>query len=333
MVLAPGWRVSHPPRCDRPRHRDRAAGGQRGQVRQRRPVPGAAAAARRLRDVDAARRTGDLPQGRGPDRARGRHLPRRPGAGGRRRLGSDDVLAAARRRPRRAGWCPTSVRDDHAEHASRNVATFFGELPENWELVIADVADYAGPEVDRVVLDMLAPWEVLGAIADALVAGGVLMVYVATVTQLSRTVEAMREQQCWTEPRAWETMQRGWNVVGLAVRPAAQHARAHRISDQREKAGSRRRHADAGAAQAAESSRRRCAAVRAAPKAVPSPAGRRRGARRRRARPRRACGRPTPRPARHRRGGAAAGIRSRPPKRRTCVAARRSPGAPPSASV
>ena len=111
------------------------------------------------------------------------------------------------------------LRADHADHASRNVATFFGEMPENWELVIADVADYTGPEVDRVVLDMLAPWEVLGAIADALVAGGVLIVYVATVTQLSRTVEAMREQQCWTEPRAWETMQRGWNVVGLAVRP------------------------------------------------------------------------------------------------------------------
>jgi tRNA (adenine57-N1/adenine58-N1)-methyltransferase len=111
------------------------------------------------------------------------------------------------------------VRDDHAEHASRNVATFFGGTPENWDLVIADVADYSGPDVDRVVLDMLAPWEVLGSIADALVAGGVLVVYVATVTQLSRTVEAMREQQCWTEPRAWETMQRGWHVVGLAVRP------------------------------------------------------------------------------------------------------------------
>jgi tRNA (adenine57-N1/adenine58-N1)-methyltransferase catalytic subunit len=111
------------------------------------------------------------------------------------------------------------VRADHAEHATRNVATFFGALPENWELVIADVVDYSGPEVDRVVLDMLAPWDVLGAVAEAVVAGGVLMIYVATVTQLSKTVEAMREQQCWTEPRSWETMQRGWNVVGLAVRP------------------------------------------------------------------------------------------------------------------
>ncbi|MBX9918650.1 MAG: tRNA (adenine-N1)-methyltransferase [Mycolicibacterium frederiksbergense] len=128
------------------------------------------------------------------------------------------------------------VRDDHAVHAIRNVETFFGERPANWDLRIADLNEYpaggrpgaseakgeAAPgktEVDRVVLDMLAPWDVLDSVSTALVAGGVLIVYVATVTQLSRTVEALREQQCWTEPRSWETMQRGWNVVGLAVRP------------------------------------------------------------------------------------------------------------------
>jgi tRNA (adenine57-N1/adenine58-N1)-methyltransferase len=111
------------------------------------------------------------------------------------------------------------VRDDHAQHAVRNVTTFFGEHPANWELCIADVADYAGPQVDRAVLDMLAPWEVLEAVGRALVPGGVLIIYVATVTQLSRTVEALREQQCWTEPRSWESLQRGWDVVGLAVRP------------------------------------------------------------------------------------------------------------------
>jgi tRNA (adenine57-N1/adenine58-N1)-methyltransferase catalytic subunit len=111
------------------------------------------------------------------------------------------------------------LRDDHAEHAVRNVTTFFGEHPANWNLRIADVADYDGPQVDRAVLDMLAPWEVLGAVGGALVPGGVLIIYVATVTQLSRTVEALREQQCWTEPRSWESLQRGWDVVGLAVRP------------------------------------------------------------------------------------------------------------------
>lgn len=113
------------------------------------------------------------------------------------------------------------VRDDHAVHAIRNVETFFGERPANWDLRIKDLNDHPGDaqQVDRVVLDMLAPWEVLDTVSTALVAGGVLIVYVATVTQLSRTVEALREQQCWTEPRSWETMQRGWNVVGLAVRP------------------------------------------------------------------------------------------------------------------
>ncbi|MCB0914074.1 MAG: tRNA (adenine-N1)-methyltransferase [Mycobacterium sp.] len=116
------------------------------------------------------------------------------------------------------------VRDDHAEHARRNVATFFGAEPENWDLVVADVNEAADSglgeaSVDRVVLDMLAPWDVLDAVARLLVPGGVLIVYVATVTQLSRTVEALREQQCWTEPRSWESLQRGWNVVGLAVRP------------------------------------------------------------------------------------------------------------------
>jgi len=117
------------------------------------------------------------------------------------------------------------VRDDHAAHAKRNVETFLGLAPQNWTLVVEDVREAAtgsGPgeaSMDRVVLDMLAPWEVLDTVARILVPGGVLIVYVATVTQLSATVEALREQQCWTEPRSWESLQRGWHVVGLAVRP------------------------------------------------------------------------------------------------------------------
>ena len=112
-------------------------------------------------------------------------------------------------------------RADHAEHARRNVSVFFDGVPANWELIVSDVADSDMPDgsFDRAVLDMLAPWEVLDAVSRLLIPGGVLMVYVATVTQLSRVVEALRAQQCWTEPRSWETLQRGWNVVGLAVRP------------------------------------------------------------------------------------------------------------------
>ncbi|AXK84401.1 tRNA (adenine-N1)-methyltransferase [Nocardia farcinica] len=111
------------------------------------------------------------------------------------------------------------IREDHAEHAVRNVERFFGERPANWSLTVGDVAEYSGEPVDRVVLDMLAPWDALPTVAGALVPGGVLIVYVATVTQLSKVVEALREQECWTEPRSWESMVRPWHVVGLAVRP------------------------------------------------------------------------------------------------------------------
>ncbi len=111
-------------------------------------------------------------------------------------------------------------REDHAEHAKRNVETFFGGAPQNWELRLADLAEHPATEVaDRVILDMLAPWEVLPAVAAAIRPGGVLIGYVATTTQLSRLVEALRDAGCWTEPQAWESLLRNWHVVGLAVRP------------------------------------------------------------------------------------------------------------------
>jgi tRNA (adenine57-N1/adenine58-N1)-methyltransferase len=110
------------------------------------------------------------------------------------------------------------VRDDHAVHAIRNVETFFGERPGNWSITVDDVKNHEG-EVDRVILDMLSPWEVLPSIAKNLIPGGVLVVYVATTTQLSVVTEALREMTCFTEPHAWETLVRPWHVVGLAVRP------------------------------------------------------------------------------------------------------------------
>ncbi|MCO7193119.1 tRNA (adenine-N1)-methyltransferase [Pseudonocardia sp. McavD-2-B] len=110
------------------------------------------------------------------------------------------------------------VRDDHAPHAVTNVETFFGHRPPHWELTVGDVRQHRG-EVDRVVLDMLSPWDVLDTVRDCLVPGGILVGYIATTTQLSVLTEALREMQCWTEPESWEAMVRPWHVVGLAVRP------------------------------------------------------------------------------------------------------------------
>jgi tRNA (adenine57-N1/adenine58-N1)-methyltransferase len=66
---------------------------------------------------------------------------------------------------------------------------------------------------------MLAPWEVLDAVSAALRPGGLVCCYVATTTQLSATVEALRAHGTFTEPQSWESLVRGWHVEGLAVRP------------------------------------------------------------------------------------------------------------------
>ncbi|MGL4743914.1 MAG: tRNA (adenine-N1)-methyltransferase [Dermatophilaceae bacterium] len=115
-------------------------------------------------------------------------------------------------------------RDDFAAIARANAHDFFGRDHPAWSVTVGDLAASL-PEattpgsVDRVVLDMLAPWECLDVVADALVPGGVLICYVATTTQLSKVAEAMRDHGTFTEPQAWESLVRGWHLEGLAVRP------------------------------------------------------------------------------------------------------------------
>ncbi|MEO7124536.1 MAG: tRNA (adenine-N1)-methyltransferase [Nakamurella sp.] len=110
------------------------------------------------------------------------------------------------------------IRADHEEFARRNVTQFFDGVPDAWDLRSGDAADFDGV-VDRVVLDMLEPWTMIDMMSRSLVPGGVLVVYVATTTQLSRIVEGLREHGGFTEPEAWETLQRPWHLEGLAVRP------------------------------------------------------------------------------------------------------------------
>ncbi|CAB0552039.1 tRNA (adenine-N1)-methyltransferase [Corynebacterium diphtheriae] len=115
------------------------------------------------------------------------------------------------------------IREDHLEYAENNVDEFFGYRPETWSPRLGDlqdvtVEDLGGP-VDRIILDMLAPWECLETASRLLIPGGVLMTYVATVPQLMKVMEGIRELKCFTEPRAWESLVREWRVEGLATRP------------------------------------------------------------------------------------------------------------------
>ena len=114
-------------------------------------------------------------------------------------------------------------REDFAKVAQGNVDLWFGGRHPAWQVSVGDFNDVAfgfEPEsVDRVVLDMLTPWECLEAAEHSLVPGGVLTVYVTTVTQLSRLHEDVIATQRFTKPRVWESSIRSWHLEGLAVRP------------------------------------------------------------------------------------------------------------------
>jgi tRNA (adenine57-N1/adenine58-N1)-methyltransferase len=111
-------------------------------------------------------------------------------------------------------------RADFAENARSNVDAYFEAAPTNWQLTVGDLQDQSfDSEFDRVILDMLAPWECVDIAARALRPGGVFMSYVATTTQLSATAEAIKEDGRFTEPESSETLVRGWHHEGLAVRP------------------------------------------------------------------------------------------------------------------
>jgi tRNA (adenine57-N1/adenine58-N1)-methyltransferase catalytic subunit len=111
-------------------------------------------------------------------------------------------------------------RQDFADNATANLTNYFTGLPENWRLDVASVQDQTFAEkFDRVILDMLAPWECIEMAAEVLRPGGVFLAYVATTTQLSATAEAIKSDGHFTEPESSETIVRGWHHEGLAVRP------------------------------------------------------------------------------------------------------------------
>ena len=168
-------------------------------------VPRLPPAAQRVRRVDAARRRRRLPQGRRADRGHGRHLPRRPRGRGRRGLRRPDLLAAARRGPDRPRVVVRAARGVRRRRPPQRRASSSAATHPAWRLTVGDLAEALPASardrrVDRVVLDMLAPWDCVDAVADALVPGGLVCAYVATTTQLSRIVETLRAHGGFTEP-------------------------------------------------------------------------------------------------------------------------------------
>ncbi|HEX6674410.1 MAG TPA: tRNA (adenine-N1)-methyltransferase [Actinomycetes bacterium] len=113
------------------------------------------------------------------------------------------------------------LRPEFAAQARRNVEAWFGKVPDGWELREGDVVDGLGElgPLDRICLDLLEPWLVVPGAAAALVPGGVLAAFVATVPQVMRTVEALEASGNFGLTETSEAIIRPWHVDGLAVRP------------------------------------------------------------------------------------------------------------------
>ena len=112
------------------------------------------------------------------------------------------------------------LRDDFEARARANVERFLGaEVLARYSTEIRDA--YEGidtDDLDRVVLDLPEPWQVVPHALTALRRGGILLAYTPSITQASRLHEAMDDSP-FGMAETMEVMHRGWHIVGSAVRP------------------------------------------------------------------------------------------------------------------
>ncbi len=114
-------------------------------------------------------------------------------------------------------------RSDFIELALGNVHAFGGAQAGNLLLRERDI--YAGvvdTELDRVVLDLAEPWQVLPHLPGALRSGGWVAAYTPSIIQASQFVEAARATHQYVQVETHEVLLRGWHIEGLAVRPEQQ---------------------------------------------------------------------------------------------------------------
>ncbi len=111
------------------------------------------------------------------------------------------------------------IRDDFAESGARTVRRYLGET-ENHEIKVRDISqgiDERG--VDRVVLDLPEPWNVVPHALSALLPGGILLSYLPSTTQVKQLCDRFVEVGGFADPETFEVILRPWHVKGMSVRP------------------------------------------------------------------------------------------------------------------
>jgi tRNA (adenine57-N1/adenine58-N1)-methyltransferase len=110
-------------------------------------------------------------------------------------------------------------REDFADMARKNVAKYLGPVT-NWTVKIGDVAaELTESDIDRVILDLPEPWQVIQPAWKALRPGGILLCYLPTVLQVKSLVDALRDDKRFACIETMETLMRFWHIKGMSVRP------------------------------------------------------------------------------------------------------------------
>lgn len=112
------------------------------------------------------------------------------------------------------------IREEFLKVAQKNVERYMGYMPQNWQLMLTDIAEFKSDDkYDCIVLDLLNPWDMIENVYRHLRPGGHFVCYLATTTQMSKLVESLKITNNWTEAIASETLYREWHLQGLSVRP------------------------------------------------------------------------------------------------------------------
>jgi tRNA (adenine57-N1/adenine58-N1)-methyltransferase len=112
------------------------------------------------------------------------------------------------------------IREDFEAKARENVARFLGaESLERYDTHVRDVYEGIGEtDLDRIVLDLPEPWQVVPHAETALRPGGIFLAYTPSIIQVSQLHDALEESKLGFA-ETLEVLNRGWHVQGTAVRP------------------------------------------------------------------------------------------------------------------
>ena len=113
-------------------------------------------------------------------------------------------------------------RVEFAADARENLSRFFGAMPANHEIVVADIEGVClACEVDRIFVDLPEPWRAVGNLSGMLRMGGLLVSLSPNVGQVQLTHRQLNASG-FGDIVHFELLRRDWKVDQLRARPSTE---------------------------------------------------------------------------------------------------------------